>query len=466
MIYTCVPFAYGEGYLEWLFPGAYEILPEGEFRANRLVLSAGYHDLLRERLKVEKVNWLKSGFIAVEERFPAHFTGLNDTWGISVVKSSAGYHYATAHEQNAALDSDVLEGKFLYAVDSRSLRSRIYGGAGLAGSKKFIWDMGVCARPCEPIRLFYFHQSGVERSYLRYDYQGEPVEAPFAFTVSTDSYGAELHLSREFYLQCGWHFSWLGTDDSLDEDFTLKPWVRLQRFRGTAGFALSRKIRLGAGWSSFAIGGGARLLNSGVSYGKFTAIEGEFQGPLVKTDIELPSGRDFTLEWEWLEAEGFIRGHLEFWPFTPALIDLLGYRRYFRGWMEAWGQRYSASTSFPCWKGVSVNPGLHFIDLFMDGEFSSWQPEWLVFGKTDERISPLRIRRLQAVLVRLGLTVPWGAAVSIDYRFQQWVPVKVSKSSRTGTAAGPGDPGMKPESSDGGRVHQISITVDLEKLKK
>ncbi len=450
----------GEGYLEWIFPGAEAVRVESSCNASLLQMNIGFSDLLREQLKTGEVNLLRADRVEFSETTPAAFTSLNDRWGVSASRSSLGYEYFTTPDQNSEFKSEILEGGVHYELDSPALRGRLFMGAGLRGVNQSQWRLGFTVKPWDCLRLGFTHRSSPNYYRLHYNYRGEPVDVPFAFNASSDIYTAKLSLGQGISFKSACKYTWLGKDYTQGADFRLNPWVRLFRFQVMFSFPVSRACELGLGWSRFSLDGGARLLHYAVSYGKFTTVEADFRGPAARAELTLPSTRKLTLEWEWVEAGGKLRGHVELWPFTPALVDLLGYRRYFKGEGELKGQRLSVSTDFRLFKNLQFHPAAHFVDLFTEGEFSSWQPEWLVFGKTDERISTLRIRRIQALLCRIGFIIPWESA-EFGYYFQQWIPIRVDKRSAESVAQEPSHPDLEAANSTGGRTHRFTLKVNL-----
>lgn len=268
---------------------------------------------------------------------------------------------------------------------------------------------------------------------------------------------------RGISLEGVWDISWTGERTADDSEFGMNPSVQYYRRLGMLNLPLHRAVELGLGWNYTLFGGETRLFNGGVSYGKITRIHADFEGPIFRLKFTQIGDEGLTLECENVDIKGDIRGHIEFWPFTPTLVDLLGYRRYFYGSGTASGYRYYAGTSFNIFKSLKFTPEVNFVDLFTDARFSSWQPVWLVFGKTDVRDSALEISRLQAILLAFNFRLPrrW---MEFQYSFQQWVPVKIRKIPAISKPTTPAVPKGGKKRSTGGSMHKFTISLNLDEI--
>lgn len=109
-------------------------------------------------------------------------------------------------------------------------------------------------------------------------------------------------------------------------------------------------------------------------------------------------------------VRGYLRGHIEFWPFTSFFIDLLGLRRYYRGEIQADVQGLQGMM-----RGIPIGPfkidaGLSLWYIEPSGWFSHWQPVFLVFGKMDEQTTVLDISKAW-----IG-----GVTLAISYKNPSW----------------------------------------------
>lgn len=160
-------------------------------------------------------------------------------------------------------------------------------------------------------------------------------------------------------------------------------------------------------------------------------------------------------------GSGYVRGHLEFWPFTQGLVDLLGLRRYWIGQFEI--KRYQYLLEYQ-WENVSKKTfqkkmkfNIQFFDVFPKLDLQHWKPIFLVFGKTDEQFYRLKIERLQILQIGLTLEVPYHDLI-FAIEGSQMLPIRTQ--TRTEPSAGdltqPVQKGTKGKPYGGG-AHRLMI---------
>lgn len=176
------------GYIEWIFPGAYWMQQEKEGEVNQLVFSAEYQDLLREYLGIQRTNLLKASGLSFSGVLPVGFTGVEDYWGLCIKRSDLGFDFSTTPSQKSSLNSQIWSGESSYSLNTPFLNSRMSIGAGVTNDNDFIWNCSVTSQPIRFLEAGYRHRSDVESYLVYYSYQGEDINIPDVFSVSSDQY--------------------------------------------------------------------------------------------------------------------------------------------------------------------------------------------------------------------------------------------------------------------------------------
>ncbi|MCK4413187.1 MAG: hypothetical protein KAY32_06560 [Candidatus Eisenbacteria sp.] len=165
-----------------------------------------------------------------------------------------------------------------------------------------------------------------------------------------------------------------------------------------AGDALSCLLRRTDYWADLegeAFWGGQR-------FGHLNYVHAEMRSYLLALQARPNPDSRYLLEVERVDGKGKSRAVVEFWPFTPTMIDLLGMRRTYRARIEGHWLRSRLAGEWKIGSRFSARAGLGYWDLYPDIAIDSWQPVFLVFGCTDLRSKRPSIRRVQMAAVALG----------------------------------------------------------------
>jgi len=205
---------------------------------------------------------------------------------------------------------------------------------------------------------------------------------------------------------------------------TLEPWGEQIGYHGFLTLdAGNWKGRLGLRGQEF------DLMAYGVmepfNYAKITAFRLDINSFFAAVE-HYSSDREERLltEIEWLEWEGYGRGHVEFWPFTTGLIDLLGLRRYFIAMTSGHLYRLHVGGRRRLTDSFSFAGGFNLMDVYPEAEVRHWRPAFLVFGVADEQHHELDIRRILAGMIHLSVKYRYASG-TVGYSFAQGIPIKV-----------------------------------------
>ena len=252
-------------------------------------------------------------------------------------------------------------------------------------------------------------------------------------------------------------------------DAELTPWGDEQHYRINVSH-LSKLFRIAAfahgNWLDWQMYG----MKYGLPFAKVTYCEYKRECYGIEwSSFDRHTGNNtlnLSLERGWSSFYG--RGHVEFWPFTSGLIDLLGLRRYFIGsasnnyWLATFSNPYQIT---PHWRLRSF---LTLIDTHQSGEFEHWKPVFLVFGKTDVRTSGFAVERLIAGAVTIRSD--WqGGDWALSYQFSQFFPIrnwKIDPSKPYEGAKPSSDFSVAGRFPYGGGIHRITFSKYYQLLSK
>jgi hypothetical protein len=162
----------------------------------------------------------------------------------------------------------------------------------------------------------------------------------------------------------------------------------------------------------------------GLSYSKVTEFLAENSSMFGSVTLNTRTDDFLLFEVEksiW-EVKG--RGHIEFWPFTTGLVDYLGLRRYFIAHLSIDYLRFHIGGSRSINDRLTLKAGSNIFDVQVKGSGEHWRPDYLLFGKTDEQMLTLAVRRLLAGSIHLGVNYRINR-FRIKYVFGQLFPIKV-----------------------------------------
>jgi len=241
------------------------------------------------------------------------------------------------------------------------------------------------------------------------------------------------------------------SEQETDLDHQLRP-------RSSIGLAELR-ITSGDGtwWGALGIEGSryrASLDSRGLRYGRFLLDDSR---RWLRVGRNISPGDCTWRYWAGVTRTGWnSEGEVEFWPFTPVIIDLLGLRR--RGAADAGmsllstgahvstgSQDEGAARSIG--KGWEIDAGIDMHALWMDGRIESWEPFLLGLGKTNIIRDRLSIRSAQFADLGVVLSLPVTGGVMIRTGAAQLIPIASQKRvpPDEGVPGDPGRPGSRVE---------------------
>jgi hypothetical protein len=183
----------------------------------------------------------------------------------------------------------------------------------------------------------------------------------------------------------------------------------------------------------------AYVYDQSLSFGKVTRGDLFYSHLSASCQMPIIPRMPITASFGYFTVSGHLKGHLELWPFTPTLVDLLGLRRYFDGKANFLVRTAQIQMDHHPAPPLKLNYGLTVAQVIPRASFTDWRPLFLVFGKTDENYSEMDVMEAW-----IG-----GVSLGVEYTYRRWqasllarqlFPIQVKRPGGGGPAApGPRD---------------------------
>ncbi len=254
---------------------------------------------------------------------------------------------------------------------------------------------------------------------------GTRVTAPFGFRISgfitQRSYGTIRDINKDFTYQ-------LEPDgDAESQEFDIL-------WRRDSGLALLTR------WTRNELNAEGEAHWGGQRFGLLSYAEGVVESFLLGIEWRFESGGRIVADYEDVSAAGRVRLRVEFWPFTPTTVDLLGPRRTFKGTASAEWSRYHIGAEKSFGRKWSGELGLNGYDIAPQGRLESWRPSFLVFGAADKQTEVLSLSRIRLGILSAGISADIGK-LKAAVQLQQVVFVSLNDKPDQKGGAGQGSTG-------------------------
>ena len=218
-------------------------------------------------------------------------------------------------------------------------------------------------------------------------------------------------------------------------------------------------------WDRIHASGQVNLYSDGIRFGQIAKLKGQADRWQLSGRPPFAS-RTLSLAVDYLSGSVELAGHVESWPFSDPLEDLLGARRNFKGTSRFSLWRFMGKTAFSPFLKVDMAMTLDLYRAFPDFQFADWRPSFLVFGVADMDRYHLQYERLDFGCLRMDASRAFGRFV-IACDITQLFPIAVKKVGEETTGTGQPDGGGEDSSSrhllwkDSGRSIHVQFGYSL-----
>lgn len=433
-----------------------------------LTYEGGFEDVYHQKRGGEDYHkiWLKNNRITAILPLQKSFLKAN----FALCFADEGFKLKIPSEQRYDLDfnCDKSFAQLIYA--KRLFPSFVQIGLGaktIEISGKRFWDHSfeVAFSPFERMRFGLAHRNLNINYFLKLFYKDSFMDLPVNLVSEENDWSFNFDLISDMQFSLNYQETKLKENQKLSHqtDFFLDPGGDVFSFSGRLNLKLSPDFQVHFGQKKNYLKGRGDLYYLNQKFGKVTSIKRIEEGTYGGVSFDIKKKHFFSLEVEVVRISGEGKGHIQTWPFTPTLVDLLGQRLYFRLNGEAEILRLGIEYCRPEFRFLSlgIRSSIDYFGIRPSGKAATWNPVFLVFGVTNLKEYFLKYQRIDAFFLKLGLSRRFKD-LSLGYNFSQFIPIHTKtrnideEKSNGNTSAS-----LIKKSTQGGRTHMFSLCYHL-----
>ena len=318
------------------------------------------------------------------------------------------------------------------------------------------WNFGIRFQPTTSIWLTYQRFEDLFR--WQYDFR---LEDPGIILLADeythlDEFQLHINLLAECTLTATMQNNYINKDRTVDVPGTLLiPFGTRYQKTIVLNFFPENRFRLNLSYYSRNHDMGGYFFDSFQKFGKLTEQKDHSEKYQSEIFYNLDS-KIIGLSLGWSEGIMINNGYVESWPFAPAWIDLLGIRYNFKSQLSY--NLFRIGTSFKyLFSGWQINFSTSFERIIPEGEAKTWEPEIIVFGVQNLKVSRLSTRPYNGVYIGFHLGKSFGNVLRIAYEIHQYIPIEFN----TGGTSKNDIVAKQSKSIYGGGKHQVTLAFTL-----
>jgi len=293
-------------------------------------------------------------------------------------------------------------------------------------------------------RLVLQASHGLEAS--RAGLGGRVIDDPVAFDLNAGQRTWRAGIAAGPWRRLACDLAWTDTTiDPLDEitdahRYELSPTSAHTGWRGAATMDLGagHDVVLGLAEKETEVEAGACW--GGQKFGWLNYLESRLRTRILGWRWASRGSWRIQTEWEWSRLEARARAKVESWPFTSTVVDLMGIKQIAYGELELDWDRVSCLYARES-AGTSLSLGGAYYRISPRARLETWQPAFLVFGRTDYRLREWDVTRIDlgALLLKAEVGLGTGGALLLSLQQFLWADVKRIRGVADGGADGAQD---------------------------
>lgn len=433
-----------------------------------LIYQGVFEDIYHQKRGGENYHeiWFKNHRIAI--MLPLEKTCLNTTFAFCFADEQSKLKFSLDKKYNFSFSGKKNLAQFIFA--KRVFPHFLQIGLSVRTmefSDRRLWDYSLefVISPFDRLKFGLIHRNQNMNSFLDFDYEDSFMDLP----VNLLSEESDLHFS--FDLKSGFQFNSEYQETKLkgnqklshQTDYLLDPRGDGFSFSNQLTLRLTPELQLDFGQKKECLKSASEIYYLNQKFGKITSLELSEEGIFGRLSFEKKNKRFFSSEIEVLKMSGEGKGHVETWPFTPTLVDLLGQRLYFRLNGDAkvlrWGMEYYGSELHFLFSRIRIS--IDYLCILPSLKTATWNPVFLVFGIRNLKESYLEYQRIDGLFIKLGFDYALKN-LSLGYNFFQFLPIHTKTRRIDNEKPSEHAPAnVLKKSTGGGRTHLISLYYQL-----
>jgi hypothetical protein len=327
--------------------------------------------------------------------------------------------------------------------------------------ESFPWNFGLIFKPTQSISLAYQRFE----DFFRWEYHFKFEDPSFLLLADEysqlDEFQIQLKLFSELHITAGMQNNYINRNRTIDvSESTLIPSGTHYQRNIMINLFPESQFTMNFNYYNRTHDLTGYFYDSYQVFGKITEQKDHsefYQSELLYRTQSQNIGMSFG----WARGMMRMNGHIESWPFTPTLIDLLGIRYNVKSNLTYDIFRVGASY---CYNNLDwqfsfsstfekINPG---------GRAKTWEPEAFVFGVKNSSIYSLSTNSRNGLYLGLQVSKTFGQMFRIAYEFHQYVPLELYDSDGSSNQSGMGQNNQSIHKSIyGGGKHELFLLINL-----
>lgn len=334
-------------------------------------------------------------------------------------------------------------------------------------SQKRFWDYSieVAFSPFDRMKFGLAHRNLNINYFLELHYEGSFMDLPVNLVSEENEWYFNFDLLSDMQFSLNYQETKLKENRRLfrQTDFFFSPGGDVFSFSSRLNLKLSPDFQIHFGQKNSYLKGTGNFYYLNQKFAKITSMKIIKEGTFGGVSFDVKDIHFFSTEVELIKISGEGKGHIETWPFTPTLEDLLGQRLYFRLNGEAEILRLGLEYHCPEFHflSLSTRSSIDYLSIRPSGKAATWNPVFLIFGIKNLEKYFLKYQRIDGVILRLGFSHTFKH-LSLCYNFFQFVPIHIkTKNIDKEKSNGNTPPNLIKKSTRGGTTYLFSVSYQL-----
>lgn len=433
-----------------------------------LIYQGGFEDVYHQKRGGEKYHeiWFKNNRVSVI--LPLQKSFLKANFAFCFADERFKLKIPSEQRYDLNFNSEKSFAQFIYAKRLFPPLFQIgIGAKTLEISGKRFWDYSieVAFSPFDRMKFGLAHRNLNINYFLELHYEGSFMDLPVNLVSEENEWYFNFDLLSDMQFSLNYQETKLKENRRLfrQTDFFFSPGGDVFTFSSRLNLRLSPDFQIHFGQKNSYLKGTGDFYYLNQKFAKMTSMKIIKEGIFGGVSFDVKKKHIFSVEVEVIKISGEGKGHIETWPFTPTLEDLLGQRLYFRLNGEAEVLRVGLEYHSPEFHLLSLRTtgSVDYLSVRPSGKAVTWNPVFLVFGIKNLKEYFLKYQRIDGIFLRLGFGHRFKH-LSLCFNFFQFVPVHTKtrkKDEETPNENAPAN--LVQKSTRGGTTYLFSVSYQL-----
>jgi len=431
-------------------------------KEQRLIYQGGFEDLYHENRGGEKYREIWFNHNRINAIIPLK-NKLEGSFAFSLAEEEFKLRLPSEPKYDLDFKGEKNFAQFIFAQSLFSSLLQIGAGTKtleISGTRFWDYSLEFAFSPFNRLKFGLTHRKLNLNYFLDLQYEDSFIDLPVNLVIEQNDFHFSFDLLSDLKFTSDYQETKLKRNQKLSHqtNYFLDPYGDLFSFSTGLTLKLSSELQLYFGQRKNYIKSTGDLYYQDQKFGKITRLKLIEEGGFSKLSLDKKGKPFFSSEVEFIKISGEGRGHIETWPFTPTLIDLLGQRLYFRLNGEAKVFRLGFEYHGSFFSFLSSKSDLDYLSIQPSGEAATWNPVFLVFGIRNLKEYLLSYERINSLFLRITFSRKFKN-LSFGYNFSQFIPIHIKKREiNKGKSNGNTPVDLLKKSTGGGRAHMISLS--------